>query len=315
LLGIKFIEGFAIFLIVPVLEPKEKNEGPGISKGVKDLPAKSGVIGEAYGRTAFQLFADVLQDIALNVPVLFIERGVNEKKVVRDRVAGKKNMVERGFSGRCVGKGDIVGVIVISSVHDQTVRNVFAQEISERQVHAEHIFAEAAAGPAMADAIRGNDELVPSRKEPVPFGKRFIAVSAAQVSAGDSDKIVQFFVGFAVQLDFMDHGGHYSKQTRIFKWKNGIACRSCPCIRSTYDEQRVRRHISLDTTIEKSYNDRVVEVSPYQRQERADHAYGRNEREYKKDRFPCGPYRPDRLIHRGLSCHVQDDGKQDHHQR
>jgi hypothetical protein len=254
LLGIKFIEGFVIFLVIPVLQPKEKNKALGIPKGVKDLPAETGVIRDPYGRTPFQLFADVLQDIALNVPVLFIERGVNEKKVVRDRVAGKKNMVERRFAGRGVGKGDVVGVIVISAVHDQTVRNVFAQEVLERQVHAEHIFAKAAAGPGIADAIRGNDELVPSRKEPVPVRKRFIAVSAAQVSAGDGDKIVQFFVGFAVQLDFMDHDGHYNKQTRIFKWKNRIHYKYCRGIRSSNGENRVRRHIFLDTTLEKSYN-------------------------------------------------------------
>jgi hypothetical protein len=218
------MECVEIFLIMPVFQSKKKNKTLGVAKGLKDLTAEPGVVGRSHGRAPFQLLSDVFQYIALNIPDLFLERGMNEKKVVRDGVASEEYVVEGLFSGRRVGEGDVVCIVVKGAVHDQTIRNVFAQEVLERQVHAEHVFAQAAAGPGIADAIRGDDELVPSGKEPVPFRERFIAVSAAQVGAGDRDKIVHLFVGFAMQLDFLNHDGHYSKLTWIFKRKNGAHC-------------------------------------------------------------------------------------------
>jgi hypothetical protein len=73
MLGIEFIERVEIFPVMPVLQPEKKNKTLGIAKGLKDLPTETGVIGDPHGGAPFQLLSHVLQNIALNVPVLFLE--------------------------------------------------------------------------------------------------------------------------------------------------------------------------------------------------------------------------------------------------
>src|SRR5208337_4240754 len=124
-------------------------------------------------------FADILQDIMLNIPDLRFPRGVNEKKIIRNSIAGQEYMVKGFFAGCFVRECDIARLVVESAVHDQTVRNIFSQEVLERQVNTEHVFTEAAAGPGIADACRRDNKLVSSRKETVAFSKRLIVVPAA----------------------------------------------------------------------------------------------------------------------------------------